>query len=821
MERSAELSMDQIFLQKLTATVFANMNNDQFGARDLAKEVGLSRSQIHRKLQKINGKSITQFIREIRLDEALKLLQREVGTSSEISFNVGFSSPAYFTKCFHAYFGFPPEEVKKKKEITPEKEAAALQTEKTTIIPLYASGSQSIRELERDLEEGDRRKLTTIMFTDISGFTAIMGESERKALNLLKVNLKLHLSLIDLYNGNILKEIGDAILASFDSPCDAVHYAQQIMQVSKEEDELKLHIGIHLGEVYFKDGDIYGDGVNIASRINTSAKEGEVLISEDVWKNVKNKENIYTEFIDEKQFKNVKEPVKIFKVVEKNHSNERAQESLSVWSKIKSISRWRWAAIVLISGLLIIGTINLYEHSIVNTIDPPSIAILSFENTGNDQKFDYLEKGLADGIITNLMSVHSLQVISDRASFQFTGPNKSYVDISRELNVDHILEGSLLVMEEMVTLTIRFVDAETGQIWKIEPFEENIESLNKLQGNAAMGIIDAFEIELVEEEMERISTDDNFNITAYEYMQKGRNILRIKNDWSSLQESKQFFYLSVQSDPTYLDGYVGLAEVAWREVGGGYEPGIEGLLEVKEFVKKANNIDPNRAEVFTLTGLIEMYNNNWDRARVLFEKSIESNPNYPFTYLCRAWTFSAKKEHNEAIKAIDNAILLDPTNLYYQQWKVFFLCFAGYFDRAESISSLYFEIDSLRDDIYYWRGFSLIEQKEYEDASLYLEIRPWWCSWKGYCFGMTGDNLEAMAFLNNLLNISHNNYMPPANIGILYIGLNELDSALKYLEKAYEVKDNRGVFLVNSTIFDPLRDDPRFQELLVKMGLAE
>jgi AraC-like DNA-binding protein len=120
MEKIKEFSMNEVFLQRLTEEIFVHLNNEQFGAEELAKEVGISRSQIHRKLQKINGKSITQFIREIRLEEALRLLQKEVGTASEISYQVGFGSPTYFNKCFHEYFGYPPGEVKRKKEASPE-----------------------------------------------------------------------------------------------------------------------------------------------------------------------------------------------------------------------------------------------------------------------------------------------------------------------------------------------------------------------------------------------------------------------------------------------------------------------------------------------------------------------------------------------------------------------------------------------------------------------------------------------------------------------------------------------------------------------------
>lgn len=154
MERSKELSMDEVFLQKLTDAVFSNLNNEQFGAEELAKLVGISRSQIHRKLQKINGKSITQFIREIKLEEALKLLQRDVGTSSEISYRVGFSSPVYFTKYFHEYFGCPPSEVKRKIETTFRKNVSS-EEEHSTIIQISRGIDNEFQRLNELEEEGD------------------------------------------------------------------------------------------------------------------------------------------------------------------------------------------------------------------------------------------------------------------------------------------------------------------------------------------------------------------------------------------------------------------------------------------------------------------------------------------------------------------------------------------------------------------------------------------------------------------------------------------------------------------------------------------
>ena len=156
MERSEELSMNQSFLQSLKDIVLSNLENEQFGAEDLAKEMGLSRSQIHRKLQKVNGKSITQFIREIRLDVAVDLLKKEVGTASEIAYKVGFSSPAYFTKCFHEHFGYTPGEAKysiSTSENSPDEDDSS---DGTTIVPIDGS--------KKEAHRGNYRKLTTICF---------------------------------------------------------------------------------------------------------------------------------------------------------------------------------------------------------------------------------------------------------------------------------------------------------------------------------------------------------------------------------------------------------------------------------------------------------------------------------------------------------------------------------------------------------------------------------------------------------------------------------------------------------------------------------
>jgi AraC-like DNA-binding protein len=252
MESSKDLSMDQSFLQSLKEIVLANLENEQFGAEDISNEIGLSRSQVHRKLQKINGKSITQFIRETRLDVAHELLKKGVGTAAEISYQVGFSSPAYFTKCFHEYFGFPPGETKFHTKVL------------ESISNEYQPSIVPTERGQKDVNESAYRKLAAIMFTDIVGYTALMGSDEDKAFEVLDKNREIHSKFIKQFNGTLIKEIGDGMLVSFDLASDAVRCAMQIQKESKSRN-IALKIGIHEGELVFEGTDILGDGVNIAS----------------------------------------------------------------------------------------------------------------------------------------------------------------------------------------------------------------------------------------------------------------------------------------------------------------------------------------------------------------------------------------------------------------------------------------------------------------------------------------------------------------------------------------------------------------------------
>jgi len=271
------LSMDEVFLNKLKDAIEKNLDVREFGVDELGKEIGMSRSQIHRKLQALKGKSASRYIRSYKLKKAEELLAKNVGTVSEISFRMGFSSPAYFGQVFQVEFGYSPSEASKRNLVFTEIEEPV----KTT------------------------RKLAAIMFTDIVQYSARMGTNEDKALNLLRKNREIHIPLIETYNGKVLKELGDGFLAQFESVYDCVKCAVEIQIMAEDDLHNMLRIGIHLGDITIEREDVFGDGVNIASRLQEIADPGGIYISESIQRTIRGRNDIQVKYIGEIKLKNI------------------------------------------------------------------------------------------------------------------------------------------------------------------------------------------------------------------------------------------------------------------------------------------------------------------------------------------------------------------------------------------------------------------------------------------------------------------------------------------------------------------------------------
>ena len=312
------------------------------------------------------------------------------------------------------------------------------------------------------------RQLAAIMFTDIVGYTALMGEDEKAAFKLLEYNRNLHKSVVQEFNGKCLKEMGDGMLLSFDSASDAVLCARKIQETYlNEATATSLKIGIHVGEVVFTSEDVFGDGVNIASRIESLTPAGSIYLSESVYRNIENKKEIFTDFVGEKTLKNVKYPVKIYKIRMEEHINPKVLENPMTIAK---------------------------SHS------EKSIAVLPFVNMSSDPEQEYFCDGIAEEIINTLTHISQLKVIARTSAFAFKNQNVDVRIIGNKLGVNYLLEGSVRKVGAKLRIMAQLIKLADGTHMYSERFDRELSDIFEIQDEISLSIVDKLKIKLLKEE---------------------------------------------------------------------------------------------------------------------------------------------------------------------------------------------------------------------------------------------------------------------------------------------------------------------------------
>jgi len=299
----------------------------------------------------------------------------------------------------------------------------------------------------------EERKLAAIVFTDIVGFTELMGRDEAKAMNLLKQNRALLRPIVENFKGEWLKEIGDGVLISFPSAVMAVTCALEIQRILAHNPDLTLRIGIHVGDVIQKDGDVFGDGVNIASRLEPLAEPGGICVSERVHEDIRNKPEISTAFQEEQLLKGVDKPIKVYSIFTQM-GVAPTPESLEANSAKKS-SGMNMGLIAGVGALVLAGVLFFIRDT---TPDKPkderkSIAVLPFDNMSEEGNSDYFSDGITEDIITYLSKIEGLKVISRTSIMQYKDTKMNLKDIAKELGVTNILEGSVRRSGDKVRIT--------------------------------------------------------------------------------------------------------------------------------------------------------------------------------------------------------------------------------------------------------------------------------------------------------------------------------------------------------------------------------
>jgi len=675
---------------------------------------------------------------------------------------------------------------------------------------------------------GQNRQLAAIMFTDIVGYTALMGRDEQQALTLLHDNREIHKNCIENHDGKLLKEMGDGILAQFNSALDAVQCAIEIQQHALGRVEGKLRIGIHLGDVIIEHNDVFGDGVNIASRLQAIADPGGIYISESVQKAIRSRKDIAVQYLCKVALKNVDYPLKTYalkgngfpvttvtKIEELSYKSSRRSKFLQL------------PYIILMASVIIIITIAGWWW--LSTLKPNEIriAVLPVENMTMVENGDFIVKGMHTAIIDEVNKVSSIMVTSKTSSAKYKDGNKTIPEIARELNVEMLVESELTQIGDSVQLRFRLIQAfPEEQIWSISYSKPTADILS-IFGNVAMEISRVTNIDLSPEDILRFTQTREVNPQAYQAYLTGMGYL-YELSRNGIDKALQYFNLSLAKDPDYAPAHLGVSFVWAARRQQGFVSMSEAMPKIENSLSTAISLDSTLVEVHYQLAI----NNTWilwkwEEAGKEFIRTLEIDPNHAEARAYYSHYLNIMHRYDESDEQIVKALELQPFSALIQSLYGMHLNHTRQYDKAIKLlrATLKEDPDNVTALSTLWTIYHNSEM--YEEA---LETAKLWYSAKNenvivdilineYVEGNYDLAMKAVAEAYILK--MDTTYVTPWQITTLYTRANMQNEALNWLEIAYKEHDANMPYINTDPIFDKIKDKPRFQSIINKMGLPQ
>jgi TolB-like protein len=673
-----------------------------------------------------------------------------------------------------------------------------------------------------------KRRLAAIMFTDIVGYTSLMGKDEKKAFDFLRKNRRIHWRLIKKFKGRLLKEMGDGILTSFSSNIDAVMCALSIQTAAKDL-EIPLRIGIHLGDVIFENKDVLGDGVNMASRIQGVADTHGIVISETVYKDIKNKEGLQIDALGTRNLKGVDLPVDLFKV--SCRDDGILDFSIDTGELIRPLRSGR---ISLITGILIIAlmayTFYYFFPGLFMTIPESgrSVLVLPFDNYTGSDSLEYFVDGMHNSLIGEIGKISALQVKSKTTANAYRHTGKSLKEIADELHVGTFIEGSVLCLGDSVCLQVKVMSAypDERQLWVQEYKVEKSEIL-ELYGMVTKGFSAEMNGIMTPEEENRISESRVVDKEAYDLYMKGM----VYNDQMSedaLKKAMQYFKLANEKDRTWAAPYRGMASVLERQYQMGFVERSIAVPELSEYIDKALELEPNSSWVYNLKASKAIWSDyDWETGDRDFLKSIQLNPNHAGNHAFYAVFLSFLHRKKEALRHAEIARELDPLNPFILGLCAGVLIDIGHCQEAIHLIEQGISIEPGHFFTYprligaslcigdYETAFEVmkdINSSRWEKYNLTTHFEKifreqGWLAFKEELVRIGEEDWEKIGYMDNLAKAN------------LYISINKYDQAMDHLEKAYEMHQPNMPSIARSDVLSKMKDNPRYIALMNKMNL--
>jgi adenylate cyclase len=689
----------------------------------------------------------------------------------------------------------------------------------------------------------EQRRLAAIMFTDMVGYTALAQRDEGLALELLEKHREILRSIFPRFNGAEIKTIGDAFLVEFQSALEAAQCALEIQRTLAKrnhdvprEHRIELRIGIHIGDVVHREGDVYGDGVNIASRIQPMAGIGGICISMDVERQIHNALEVRFEKLAPTELKNVQVPMDLFRIVLPWEHGAKAENEMK--NSERSVSGRSFPA----SRLALVGAVVLIAAAIgwwlthqrgatpprsttATNIESKSIAVLPFDNLSRDPDNAFFAEGVQDEILTRLAKIADLKVISRTSTQHFKSAPDNLPQIAKQLGVTNILEGSVQKANDQVRVNVQLINALTDAHLWADTYDRKLTDIFAVESDIAKTIAETLQAKLTGSEKTAISKKPTANPEAYELYLKGRFFWN-KRTASDLRKSIEYFDQAIAKDPGYAQAYAALAQ-SWKLL-----PAFNGgapndcFPQAEAAARKALALDDTSSTAHAALASLKGLNGfDYPGAIAEYERTLQLNPNDATTLQWFANDTLANVGQTEReIAELKHAVELDPLSLVINSNLGVAYIHAGHLDDAIAQLRKTVELDGT----FYYARYNLAQALELKGliSEATAEYQKTMCMTEdpvplgmlGRLYALHGQKDEALKILQKLRQNREQRYTAAYGLALIYVGLGDSNEALNWLEQGYREHDgfNIGPIRVDP-LLAPLHGDPRFETLAEKI----
>jgi len=632
------------------------------------------------------------------------------------------------------------------------------------------------------------------MFTDVVGYTSMSSRDEETALGLLGRHRALLNSVFPKYEGRVVKTMGDGFLVEFASAVEAVDCAVEVQaQMGRfnsslvDDQKILVRIGIHVGDVVHSGGDVLGDAVNVASRVEPLAGPGGICVTRQVVDQVEGKVKWPLESMGMRELRNIPNPFEVFSV-----------------------------------GVEPVGP--ALERRPAS--DRHRVAILPFNNLSPDPNDRYFADGMTEELISTVSRIPNLTVISRASAMRYRDSTLPSSRVGSELGVSAILEGSVRKAGNRVRIAAELIDVGSDKYVWSQSFDRDLTDIFAVQGEIAQQVAEGLKVQLLSSEREKLGEKQTGSLEAYNLYLRGRYYWNERTE-EAVKRAIGYFEAALKADPGYAKAYTGLADCYLILANYEWMPPAEGGKRAKECVMKALALDETMAEAHASMGLIQA-NHEWDFARAVIEldRAIELNPSYASAYHWRATVFEYMGKNNEALLAIRKALELDPYSIVIRQALGVVLLHGGRLDEAMMELGKLAEENPRLPSVHFWLVLTRLARSEYpeamEEGKKEFETDNYDEGAKldlAFACSEAGDKKEAARLVDEVL-AKKDVYYSPCSVGIALLSLGREEEGAAWLERACKERDGSLLYFRSFPMYEKFRSYQGWAELERKMGIV-